>query len=175
MAKSNTKKKSNPGLIATVIVVVLIIVGVAYILGKYNNSLYSPNGYTTTNTTPSIPIPQIYTLSLLSQGQVFSINAGGRDFVNFTIPSGSYSINVSGSYTSQGKVEVAILTPAQYGAFTQNEDSITSSQYYYGDTQGSTINAQLSTGQYTLVFYDPGLITQDTVSVVNPIVVHYTN
>jgi hypothetical protein len=171
MAGTNTKKKSNTGIIATVVVVIIVIAFLAYVFGRGSSSPYGGGGYSSTPST----VPQIYTIDLLSQGQVFSINAGGYYGVNFTVPSGSYSINVTGSYTSQGKVEVAILTPAQYGAFSQNQGSIASSQYYYGDTQGSTINAQLSAGQYTLIFYDPGIITQDTVTVVNPIVAHYTN
>ena len=64
--------------------------------------------------------------------------------------------------------------PLVLGAFTQNPGSISSPQYYYGDTQGSTINAQLSPGSYTVVFYDPGLITQDTISVVNQVTAKYT-
>jgi hypothetical protein len=150
---------------------VVIIAGIAYFLGVNHNSFQYLPSYSTVYTTT---IPQIYTLTLLSQGQVFSIDAGSYYEVNFTIPQGAYSINVTGSYTSQGKVEVAILTPIQYGAFTQNKDSLASSQYFYGDTQGSTINAQLSAGQYTLVFYDPGIFTQDTVTVVNQIIAHYT-
>lgn len=169
MAKEKTKSKM--GLIATIIVAIVIIAGIAYLLGvKHSNSLYQPS-YSTVYTT----IPQTYTVPLFSQGQVFSINPGSYELVNFTIPQGAYSINVTGSYTSQGKVEVAILTQAQYGAFTQNPSSIKSSQYYYGDTQGSTINAQLSAGSYTIVFYDPGLITQDTISIVNPITAKYTS
>jgi hypothetical protein len=136
------------------------------------------NTFTPSETTCTISATyyttQVYTLPLLSQGQVLSINPGSYYLVNFTIPQGAYSINVTGSYNSQGKIEVAILTPAQYGAFTQNPSSIISSQYYYGDTQGSTINAQLSAGQYTLIFYDPGIFTQDTVTIVNQITAHYT-
>ena len=172
MAGSEGKKRSSAGVIATVGVAVIIIAVIAFFLGSNRSSPYGGGGGGSTVYTT---IPQVYTITLVSQGQVFSINPGSSYGINFTIPNGAYSINVTGSYTSQGKVEVAILTPAQYGAFSQNKDSITSSQYYYGDTQGSTINAQLGPGQYTLVFYDPGVFTQDTVTVVNPIVAHYTS
>jgi len=164
-------KKINGGWIATIIVAILIIAGISYFLGISHGT----QQYQTSSSTIYTTIPQVYTLTLLSKGHVFSINPGYYEVVNFSIPQGAYSINITGSYTSQGKVEVAILTPAQYGAFTQNPSSITSSQYYYGDTQGATINAFLTAGRYSLVFNDPGILTQDTVTVINPIVVEYTN
>jgi len=170
MKKNNTKSKI--GWAIAILVIVGILMLFVYSLGKNSPSSYpKPNSYSTIYTT----IPQVYTLSLFSQGQVFSINAGSYEYSNFTIPQGAYSVNITGSYTSQGKVEVAILTQAQYGAFTQNPSSISSSPYYYGDTQGSTINAQLSQGSYVLVFYDPGVLTQDTVTIVNPIAAKYTS
>jgi hypothetical protein len=165
MVKASSSKKSNKGWIVAIIFTVIVIAGL-----NINGTLpySSPN--------QAVVVPQVYTLPLLSQGQVFSINPGSYYLVNFTIPQGAYSINVTGSYNSQGKIEVAILTQTQYGAFTQNPSSISSSQYYYGDTQGSTINAQLSSpGQYTLIFYDPGIFTQDTVTIVNQITLTYAS
>jgi len=178
MAKSNVddsnRAKPNIGWIATTIVALVIIAGFIIFAmmndASQQHQTISSTGYTTVPPPP----PQVYTNTLFSNGQVFSINPGSYEYVSFSIPQGGYSINITGSYVSQGKVEVAILTPVQYGAFTQNPSSITSSQYYYGDTQGATINNVLPAGQYTLVFYDPGIITQDTITVINPIIVRYT-
>ncbi len=167
-------KKKNKGsrswivAISAISIVILIIVVIVSTSGV-NRQSYQPIAKVHTNT------PRTYSINLFSPGQVFSLNAGQSKFLNFTIPQGAYSINVTGSYTSQGKIEVAILTPTQYGAFTQNPSSISSSQYYYGDTHGSTINAQLLPGQYILIFHDPGIFTQDTITIVNPIIAHYTN
>jgi len=122
----------------------------------------------------TIPPSQVYSTTLISSGQVFSINNRNYIAINFSIPQSAYSINITGSYVSNGKVAVAILTPTQYGAFTQNTSSMSLSDYYYGYNEGSTINSQLSPGQYSLVFYDPGIITQDTITVINPIIVRYT-
>jgi len=179
MAKSNVddsnRSKPNIGGVVTTIVALIIIVGfLIFVMMNDASQQHQPSsspGYT--NLPPS-PLPQVYTNTLFSNGQVFSINPGYYEVVNFSIPQGAYSINITGSYTSQGKVEVAILTPAQYGAFTQNPSSITSSQYYYGYSQGATINTVLTAGQYSLVFYDPGIITQDTITVINPIIARYT-
>jgi len=164
--KEQSGSRSGTWIVAIVVVIIVIAI-FFYLEGESSNSPYGGSGYTT--------VSQVHTFVIVPQGQVFSINPGSSYSYNFTIPNGAYSISLTGSYTSQGKIEVAILTPTQYGAFTQNHDSITSSQYYYGDTQGSTINAQLSPGQYTLVFYDPGIFTQDTVTVVNPITLTYTS
>ncbi len=165
---SKNKNKGSKSWIVAISIVILIIVVIVYNSGV-NQQSYQPIAkvYTTT--------PQIYSINLFSSGQVFSLNASQYESFNFIIPQGAYFINVTGSYTSQGKIEVAILTPTQYGAFTQNPSSISSSQYYYGDTHGSTINAQLLPGQYILVFYDPGIFTQDTITIVNPIIAYYTN
>ena len=172
MARHVSSGGSNNGNWIAAIVVIIVILAALYFINKGNSSPYGgSSSYSTIYTT----VPQVHTISLVPQGQVFSINPGSSYGYNFTIPNGAYSISVVGSYTSQGQVEVAILTPAQYGAFTQNKNSLTSSQYYYGDTQGSTVNAQLSAGQYTLIFYDPGLFTQDTVTVINPLTLTYTS
>ena len=168
---ANNKQSGNKmGWIAAIAIIIIGVAAISYSAGTNKNPYISGGGYTPTTQ----PAPQVHTVTLLLQGNVYSINPGSSDIVNFTIPSDAYSISVVGSYTSQGKIEVAILTPTEYGAFTESTSSIQSSQYYYGDTQGSTINAKLSPGQYTLVFYDPGIITQDTVTVINPITLTYT-
>lgn len=168
-----TQKKqhtSKSGWGAAILVVIIIIAVFLYIGSKSSSSPYAGSSGSSVSST----VPQVQNLVLVHQGTVFSINPGNYDIVNFTVPSGAYSVSLTGSYTSQGKIEAAILTPTQYGMFTQNPSTISSSQYYYGDTQGSTIDASLSPGTYTLVFYDPGIITQDTVTVINPIVLTYT-
>ena len=123
------------------------------------------------------PVPHSETL--FTQGQVFSIGPNaqyGYEYSEFSTPSTATGISVSGSYTSQGSVEVAILTATQYGAFEADHSSLASDNtYYYGDTQGSSISATLSPGTYYLVFYDPGVFTTDTVSIVNPVVFSYTS
>ncbi len=169
MGKHSSKNSSKGGWAAVIVVVIIVIAIFLFMGNKSSISTTSPGGGYASST-----VPQVQNIALISQGTVFSINPSSYNIVNFTVPTGAYSISVTGSYTSQGKIEVAILTPTQYGMFTQNPSSISSSQYFYGDTQGSTINAALSPGQYTLVFYDPGIITQDTVTIVNPITLTYT-
>jgi len=173
MVESNTNKPNIWWVVTTIIAIFIIVIFIIFSVITNVSHQYQTNSSTGYTNVPP-PSPQIYTITLYSSGQVFSINQQYYEGVNFSIPQGAYSINITGSYTSQGKIEVAILTPTQYGAFTQNPSSITSSQYYYGDTQGATINTFLTPGQYYLVFYDPGIITQDTVTIINPIVIKYT-
>ncbi|MGC8618877.1 MAG: hypothetical protein ACP5UZ_09160, partial [Thermoplasmata archaeon] len=65
------------------------------------------------------------------------------------------------------------LTPTQFGQFTQNPGG---NGYVWtsGDNQGTTISASLSPGQYSLVFYNSNIITSDTITIVNSIVLNYT-
>lgn len=172
MAQKKKSGSKSAGVIATVVVLIIIVAGFFYIEGRSSSGGGGGggggSGYTTT-------VPQVHTITVSSQGTVFSVNPGSSYGYNFTVPEGAYSISLTGSYSSQGKIEVAILTPAQYGAFTQNPSSISSSQYYYGDTGGATVDTSLSAGQYTLVFYDPGVFTQDTVTIVNPMTLTYTS
>jgi len=172
--KDKTSSKADKGkpshAVRNVVLVIILLVLIWLLLNVGKNNSY--NSYTSSQYTT---VPVQHTLTLFAQGDVFSINPGAYEFVNFTIPSTATGIGVTGSYSSAGSVEVGILTQAQYGAFTQNPSSISSSPYYYGDTQGATIDAGLAPGEYTLVFYDPGLITTDTVTVVNPITLTYTS
>jgi hypothetical protein len=78
--------------------------------------------------------------TIIASGNIESMNAGYYDYINFTIPSGAYSVSLTGSYTSNNNVEVGVLSSTQYGAFTQNPSTITSADWFSGDTQGTTIN-----------------------------------
>ncbi|MEM0142839.1 MAG: hypothetical protein QXL94_02640 [Candidatus Parvarchaeum sp.] len=174
-------KKTNPllyvlagiGVAAIIVVIVLLLWG-----ASRNNNFYTTtiSYYSTSQPTTSLQIITHTETLGYSQGYVFSISPGSYNFDNFTVPSGVISVSsLMGSYTSSGAVEVAIMTPTQYGAFTANHNELASDNiYYYGDTQGSTIDASLSAGQYVIVFYDPGIFTTDTVTIINPIHFNYT-
>lgn len=172
MAKSKTSKTHPMVYVLAAIGVIALILVVVFVLGSA-----SSHNYYTTTTTPATTSLQIVsqTYTLYTSGYVFSVSPGNWYYENFTVPTDAISVyNIMGSYTSQGAIEVAIMTPTQYGAFTQNHGAISSGNYYYGDTQGSTIDSSLSPGQYVIVFYDPGIFTTDTVTVVNPIHFNYT-
>ncbi len=178
MAKNkNTKTHPFVYVLAVIGVIAIILVAIFFLGSASKNNSYTTTipSYTSQPTTSLQIITHTYSLGY-SQGYVFSISPGSYNFDNFTVPSGVISISsLMGSYTSQGAVEVAIMTPTQYGAFTANHNELTSDNtYYYGDTQGSTINAQLAPGQYIIVFYDPGIFTTDTVTIVNAIHFNYT-
>ena len=80
----------------------------------------------------------------------------------------------SGSYTSSADVEVAVLTPTEFGAFTQNPSAISNGQYFSGDNQGTTIDVSLNSGgSYTLVIYNANIFTPDTVTIANSITLGY--
>lgn len=126
--------------------------------------------------------PTQHQVTLFSQDYVFSIGGNaqyGSEYSEFSTPSTATGVSISGSYTSTGNVEVAILTPTQYGEFESNNANLaTDNTYYFGDTTGGTINTPLSAGTYYIVFYSPSGVfgsTEDTVTIVNPIIAYYTS
>ena len=108
----------------------------------------------------------------ISQGASFSINPDSWLAINFTIPGDTHSvINVTGSYTSQGTVEFAVLSRTQYERFTQNRNAFSTP---YSNGAPGSILASFPPGQYVLVFYNQGLATPATVTIVNSIIVKYS-
>lgn len=161
-----TPKKSGKKTVMIVVIVVIIILALIFILPPLLSSI-------TGSSTSTSPTTQSNTL--LSSGTVESLSPGYYYYVNFTLPSGSYSISLSGSYTSNNNVEVGVLTATQFGAFTQNPSSISSAGWYSGDNDGATISFTPSPGtSYSLVIYDANVFTSDTVTVVNAVTLTYT-
>jgi hypothetical protein len=175
MGRTNrdSSKKSNTGLIIGVVVVIVIIAIAFFALG-HSSSSNGGGGLLSTQSTSTIPV--VYTTNLYSQGQVFPLSTGGSNAESFSIPTGSWNMNISGSYQATQNTEAYILNSEQYGAFTQSKDHITNYTWYSGANGGDTINGvNLVAGNtYYMVFYT-GAIFSDTVTVVNPIVVHYTH
>ena len=165
-AEEEPRKHVKIGIVAVAVVAVAILAVLLYVLWPNMSSPISSLG--------SQYSPRVYNLSILAQGASFIVNVGGTKIVNFTIPQGSSLISVAGAYASSpGTIEVAIGTPSQYTAFVQNPSMISGIQYYYGNARSATISAHLSPGQYVLVFYNPGLITQNNVTISSQIVAHY--
>ncbi len=125
------------------------------------------------NSGNSTPTPQSQTL--VSFGTVQSLNAGHYIYYTFTVPSGAYSIYLSGSYSSNNNVKVGVLTNTQFGAFTQNPSTISSASWYSGNNGGATISFYPSSGtSYSIVIYDANFFTSDTVTVANSFTLSYT-
>jgi hypothetical protein len=93
------------------------------------------------------------------------------------MPLNATDISLTGSYTSEGYVEAAVMTGAQFANFTSSEletDALKSSYAYYGDTEAQTIDTQLTPGNtYYLVFYDPGVVTSITVNIGTEVILQY--
>lgn len=158
-------KKSKGKTIGIIIAVIVVIFIAALIIPPLLSS--GGNGGSSSST------PQ--TTTVITSGTVESVNAGYYDYINFTVPTGAYSVSLTGSYTSNNNVEVGVLSSTQYGAFTQNPPTITSADWYSGDNQGATISFSPSAGHtYTIVIYDANTLTSDTVSIVNAVSLTYT-
>lgn len=128
---------------------------------------------TTTQITVTLSIPVTVTtnyayatqvmaplVTLFSSGYVFNISPGYYIYENFTVPSYASDTFLNGSYFSNNNVEVLVLTPVQFGAFTQNPSGVISSGdyiWYSGSNTGVTIgHVALTPGQtYYIVFYNP--------------------
>ena len=112
--------------------------------------------------------------TLMQSGQVITLNPGYFYYVNFTVPSGAYSISVTGSYVSGGDVNAALIFASEFSIVESNPSTMANGLWYSGDNTGATISASLSQGSYTLIFYNSNLITRDIISVVDAITVTYS-
>jgi hypothetical protein len=160
----------------------LIILGV-FILLVIIFLLASINPNTTTTTTTILPQGEAETL--FTQGPISFQFAqpspqcklpacGNTYYENFTAPANATGIHLTGSYSSQYKVILAVLTPAQFTNFLHvNASSILSNNEYYIYNQSATVDVQLVPGAYSLVFYYPGNST-DTVTITSLITLNYT-
>lgn len=157
-------RRYNNKLIGIIVVMIVVILTIIVVIPPLLNNGGSSGTTPTTNS-----------LTVLSSGTVQSLNSGYYYYINFTVPTGAYSISLSGSYISNNNVEVGVLTSIQFGAFTQNPSTITSASWYSGDSGGATINFTPSSGtSYSLVIYDGNIFTSDTVTIANTIVLDYT-
>ena len=153
--------KKNKTLMYAIIGIVIVIVVIAVI----GILLQHPSYSNTSPTTETIPI--------LSSGTVESFSPGYYLCENFTIQSSSYNGQITGSYTSSADINCYVLTPVEFGQFTQNPGS---NGYIWasGNNGGTTISASLPPGQYSLVFYNSNIFTPDTVTVISSIIAQYT-
>ena len=162
-----TPKKSKKKSVVIAVILIIVILAVIFIV--------PPLLYNSISSSPPSPPPTPQTSTLVSSGTVESLSPGYYYYVNFTLPSGAYSIALSGSYTSNNNVEAGVLTATQFGAFTQSSSTISSAGWYSGDNDGATISFTPSPGtSYSLVIYDANIFTSDTVTVVNSITLAYT-
>lgn len=167
-------KKSHKKMIAIIAGVVVAVVVIIAALSIINNQTNTPSN-SPSPTPPPAPTTTSHTDTMYTSGAVESLTPSMYYYSNFTLPSNAANISLTGSYTSNNNIEVGVLSSTQFGAFTQNQATITSADWYSGNNQGTTINFAPTAGHsYTLVLYDANLLTSDTFTVVNAIVLTYT-
>lgn len=179
ISRSSLSKRLLAAIIAIVVVVIVVGTFAGYYLTKKSTTNEVPVTVTigvpvTTTITNTYTVQSLQALNnILPSSYVFSLSAGQYLYMNFTVPSYATNAYVNGSYTSTNGVAVLILTPVEFGAFTQNQWNVINSGdyvWYSGYNGGATIDASLVPGQtYYLVFYDGNLIHSDTITVISPI------
>ena len=112
--------------------------------------------------------------TLMQSGQVITLNHRYLYYFNFTVPSGAYSISITGSYVFGGDVNAAVIFASEFSIVESNPSTIANELWCSLDNTGATISASLSQGSYTLIFYNSNLITRDIISVVDAITVTYS-
>jgi len=109
-------------------------------------------------------------ITLLPQNQILFLSHEEVHIIPIPKPE-NISVNITGSFVSNNKIEVAILNLSEYQSFLENRSNIIKSQYYYASTRNATINKTLEQGIYFLVFYNPSNSLQDNITITKPIVV----
>jgi len=109
-------------------------------------------------------------ITLLYKNQTLFFGPEAFRIIPITTPE-NILINVSGSFISKNKIDVAILNFSEYQSFMENRSSIATSRYYYENTQNASINKTLQQGPYFLVFYNPNATMQTNITITKSIVV----
>jgi hypothetical protein len=176
--RSSLSKKWKVGIIVIAVVVVVILIAIP--LGSYIYSNYYTRSTSTYTITHTYTVKSLKPLiNLASSNYIFSLSPGNYWDEYFTVPNYATNTYINGSYISNNNVEVLILTPVEYGAFTQNPSNVINSGdyvWYSGSNEGETIDISLVPGQtYYLVFYNPNTgflgigASSDTVTIEAPI------
>jgi len=118
----------------------------------------------------SVKYSSYLNITLLSKNQTLFFGPEAFHIIPIPTPE-SISINVSGSFISKNKIDVAILNFSEYQSFMENKSSIATSLYYYENTQNASINKTLQQGPYFLVFYNPNATMQTNITITKSIVV----
>jgi len=111
----------------------------------------------------------VFNITLLFRNQTFILPPGW--FRILPIPTPESYANITGAYTSNIKIDVAILNQTEYQNFMANKTTISSSKYYYEISQNATINKTLQQGTYFLVLYNPNTTMQAKITIARSIVV----
>jgi hypothetical protein len=170
MAVEQQKRKGKVGL-AVAIIIIVGAVGLLYLSTQGRMVLpYVSTG--TSSTSAAASGQNSGSVQIVAQGRMFAVAVGSVKSFNFTVPQGGASESITGAYSSApGKVEAAIITRAQYAGFARSPATISNAEYYYGDARSAVISTQLPPGEYSLVFYNPGGVTQNNVTVTSAITV----
>lgn len=150
-------------LFKAILIMVIVFIAILLFVGYYETSSGVATTTTVATTVPAQPgfelvVPQNYTFQLTKESAQCGPPACMKGWVqNFTVPSGSAGMNLTGSYSSQYATAVAVLTPAQFADLVRtNESSIGSDSKYSVYNKSASVNVHLAPGRYSLVFYYPG-------------------
>jgi hypothetical protein len=146
-------RKKLAGIVIAIIVVVLITATSVYIISA----------------------PRHHSYTLMASGDEWTLNPGGFYYVNFTVPSGAYSVSLAGSYVSSGDINAAVMTSSELSAFLENSSNVSNPIWYSGDGTGASFNVSLQPGTYAFLILNSNLYTSDTFTIFNAITLSYTS
>jgi len=109
-------------------------------------------------------------ITLLPQNQTLFFDPEAFRIIPIPTPE-NILINISGSFISKNKIDVAILNLSEYQSFLGNRSNIVASHYYYENTQNASISKTLQQGPYFLVFYNPNTTMQTNITITKSILV----
>jgi uncharacterized integral membrane protein len=132
------KKKSKKKWIAIGIVIVIVIIIAAVVLS-----------------------PKTKTITLVTSGTVINVPAGHYIEQGFSF---KVSGTISGSISATSGITFYLMSPSQYSSMQANG---TFSEYTYttGDISSGSINTNIGSGTWYVVFYNSNIITPTTVTV----------
>ena len=152
--------KSHAGVIIAVVVVVIIVILVVALLAFNGGGGSNASGGGGSSPTAH---------TIVASGTVWQLNAGYYEEVQFTLPS---SASMGGSFTATNGVTAYCFTPSEYQSFSSS-GSASSYVWTSGQVSSGSVNFNLGSGTYYLVFQNTNLITTSSVQVTSDVTATY--
>jgi hypothetical protein len=143
------------------VAIVVVVVVVVALVALAASGVFSPKPV---STPPSSPPPPA-TVTVVSSGTVWNLNAGTYESVGPTDLTSNSSWTMSGDFTASNGITAYAMTSAQYSAWG---GSGTPPSYYWTSGKGVTsgsVNVVLPDGTYYFVWDNTNIITSTSVEI----------
>ena len=144
------RKKGNRNLLIGIAIIVVVAIIVFVSLSRISPP---PN---------NIPPPTQPTI-LISAGTVYPISAGSYEYVQF---SATQSATLTGTFNDTSSITMYLMTPSEFSSFSST-GTASSYQFTTGSVSQGTVNTNIASGTYYIVFVNTNSFTESSVTIIS--------